>query len=205
MSRWYLVRHGRTAWNAEGRVQGHTDTPLGEGGLAQAQRTARRLATVKFAAVYSSDLARALTTAQTIVAGHDLPIRTTPLLREANHGAWDGLTYDEVKARDPQRWQSILKRDEDVAAPGGENMAGVLERVKSARDMIVAGHTLDHDVLIVAHSGSIRALFVALLELPVTAAGRIRVDPASVSIVAVHERGATLDLWNDTSHLEPEQ
>ena len=132
MGRWYLVRHGRTAWNAESRVQGHTDTPLGDDGLAQAQRTARRLSPIKFAAVYSSDLARALTTAQAIVAGRDISIHTTPLLREANHGEWDGLTYEEAKTRDPERWQALLKRDEDVAAPGGENMAQVLERVKNA-------------------------------------------------------------------------
>ncbi len=202
MARWYLVRHGRTVWNAEGRVQGQTDTPLGEDGRRQARLVAARLRPISFAAAYASDLARAVETAQTILDGRGLALHTMTELREANHGEWDGLTYAEVQARFPDGWARLTRMTDDVAAPGGETAAQVTERAKVAGDQIAAAHGLDQDVLIVAHSGSLRALAVALLGLPVSASWRLRLDPASLSVISVHARGATLDLWNGTTHLE---
>ncbi len=202
MGRWYLVRHGATAWNSEGRVQGHTDTPLGEEGHRQAERIAARLKPVPFAAAYSSDLQRTVETAQAILRGRDLSLETLVELREANHGEWDGLTYQEVQARYPERFAQFMRMEDDVSAPGGESAAQVLARVAVARDRLKAAHAHDDDLLIVAHSGSLRALVVALLDLPVSASWRLRLTPGSVSIVSVHQRGATLDLWNDTGHLD---
>jgi broad specificity phosphatase PhoE len=202
MGRWYLVRHGQTAWNAEGRVQGHTDTPLGEKGLAQAQRVAARLRGQSFAAAYASDLRRAADTARVILDGRTLPLQMMPELREAHHGQWDGMTYAEVQSRYPDGWARLTRMAEDVAAPGGETAAQVAQRVKAACDRIAAANGAGQDVLIVAHSGSLRAMAIVLLGLPVSASWRLRLDPASLSIIAVHERGATLDLWNDSSHLE---
>lgn len=201
MGRWYLVRHGQTEWNAEGRVQGQTDTPLGDVGRLQARKVAARLAPVTLAAAYASDLSRAVETAREVLNGRGIPLRTTSALREADHGEWDGLPFTEVKARYPEQYARLLSRQDDVAAPGGESAAQVLERVKAARDQIRAAHADSDDLLVVAHSGSLRALLVALLDLPMAASWRLRLDPGSLSIVSVHQRGATLDLWNDTGHL----
>lgn len=201
MGKWYLVRHGETAWNREGRVQGHTNTALGEPGLVQAERVAVRLAPVSFAAAYCSDLKRTVETAEAVLRGRGVPLRQMAELREANHGEWDGLTYQEVQDRYPERFAQFMSMQGDVSAPGGESAADVLKRACLARDRLIETHP-DDDLLVVAHSGSLRALVVALLDLPLEASWRFRIEPCSVSIVAMHGRGATLELWNDVAHLE---
>src|SRR5664279_1147846 len=91
----YIVRHGQTVDNLENRIQGHTDSPLTKLGVRQAEAVADRLASENFSAIYSSDLGRAIHTAEIIAAKHDLPVQPTPLLRELNLGVAQGLTGDE--------------------------------------------------------------------------------------------------------------
>ncbi|MGC8861269.1 MAG: histidine phosphatase family protein, partial [Armatimonadota bacterium] len=102
----YLVRHGESAYNSEGRIQGQHDPPLTELGLRQAELVAGRLAEEKFDAVYSSDLVRARATAEVIAAGLGLSCETTPLLREARLGVIEGLTRAEVESK----YQSSLHK-----------------------------------------------------------------------------------------------
>jgi probable phosphoglycerate mutase len=85
-----LVRHGETAWNHDGRLQGQTDVPLSEFGRAQAARLRERLRDEPFAAAYSSDLSRCWETATTVVADRDVPLRPMVGLREVHLGAWQG-------------------------------------------------------------------------------------------------------------------
>ena len=97
-----LVRHGETDWNLERRWQGHIDRPLNDVGRAQARALADRLDSEPFAAVYSSDLARARETAEIVAAAHGLPVHLDPRLREADVGEWSGLTADEIERRYPE-------------------------------------------------------------------------------------------------------
>ena len=90
-----LVRHGETDWNAEGKLQGHTDRPLNDYGRRQAQALADRLAGEAIDAVYASDLSRARETAEILGARLGLPVVVDPDLREKNWGSWEGLTSDE--------------------------------------------------------------------------------------------------------------
>ena len=102
-----LARHGETDWNAVGRWQGHTDRPLTELGRRQAAELAERLADVELDAVYSSDLLRAVETAEPVAKRLGLPLQTLPELREVDVGTWAGLTRDEVAERFPdgfRRW-----------------------------------------------------------------------------------------------------
>src|SRR5579871_641611 len=119
MLRLYIVRHGETEWNRDGRVQGHTDVPLSGEGIEQARRVAERLSREPISAVWSSDLARALDTARAIAAPHDLEVHSTPLLRETMLGEWEGLTEPEIVARgDSARFQA-WRRDPAVNRPPG--------------------------------------------------------------------------------------
>jgi len=116
----FLFRHGETDWNREGRLQGHTDTPLNQTGLVQAQALSEILRPHRLDAVVSSDLSRARTTAQIVAEALGLPLFTDAGLRETNVGAAEGLLWSDAKTRFgeglTERWYS----DGDVAFPGGE-------------------------------------------------------------------------------------
>src|SRR5438477_1126143 len=96
LRRIYLVRHGETVWNRDGRMQGHTDVSLSPVGEEQARRLADRLASEQIEAVWSSDLCRASATADILAAPHGLTVRISPLLRESMLGLWEGKTEAEI-------------------------------------------------------------------------------------------------------------
>ena len=124
----FVFRHGETDWNREGRLQGHTDTPLNATGLAQARALAEKLLPHRLDAVVSSDLSRALTTAQIVAQTLGIPLFIEPGLREVNVGAAEGLLWAEAKTRFgeglTERWYS----DGDVAFPGGETGIATRQR-----------------------------------------------------------------------------
>jgi broad specificity phosphatase PhoE len=144
-----LTRHGETDWNAEGRVQGHTDRPLNETGLAQARRLAGELADERIDAVYASDLARALDTARLVAEPHGLPVVAITDLRERNFGSWEGLLDQEILERFPQAHTGPWGDDETPEE--------LEERVLRALHMIAANHP-DGRVLVVSHGGPLRAM-----------------------------------------------
>ena len=197
--RWYLVRHGETAWNRDGRIQGHTDTGLNDHGRHQMRLMAERLAGYSFSAVYPSDLGRAVESAHIIVRERSVPIETDPDLREFSYGAWEGLTSEEARAQDPDDYARRMALDAGAfAAPGGENARQVLDRVRRFCDGTVPRHEPSENVLIVAHAGSIRALLVCLLCLPDDRFWQFRTDPGSLSVVSNESGRRILELWNET-------
>jgi broad specificity phosphatase PhoE len=140
-----LVRHGETDWNAEGRLQGHTDRPLNADGREQAKKLADRLEGDGIAAVYASDLSRARETAEIVGERLGLIVVIDPDLREKNWGTWEGLTGPE---RD---------RVEFV----GESTQEHSERMLRAVRRIAERHPGDR-VLVVTHGGSVRRLQTAV-------------------------------------------
>ena len=136
----FLFRHGETDWNREGRLQGHTDTPLSATGLAQAEALAETLRRHRLDAVVSSDLMRAWTTARIVAETLGLPLLADPGLRETSVGAAEGLLWTDAKARFgeslTQRWYS----DGDVAFPGGETGIATITRGLAALRRIAAEH-----------------------------------------------------------------
>ncbi len=105
------IRHGETAWNTESRIQGHTDIPLNDTGLWQAERVAHALRGESLQAVYSSDLQRARTTAQAIAQAQQLTLSLDPGLRERHFGHLEGLTHQEITARWPEQARRWRERD----------------------------------------------------------------------------------------------
>ena len=153
-----LVRHGETAWNAERRIQGQLDVPLSSIGHAQARATANWLAQEDFAAIYSSDLSRALHTAEAVAHLLRLPIGQQVALRERHYGVLQTLTYAEFERRHPQAHARFLAREEAFALPGGgESLLQFAARVNQCIDAIVAAHT-GRQVLVVTHGGVLDVL-----------------------------------------------
>lgn len=195
---WYLVRHGETAWNRDGRIHGHTDVGLNDRGRRQMCTLAERLAGYGFGAVYASDLSRAVESAQILVEGHSIPVETDPGLREFSYGEWEGLTAEEAEARNPEDYACRMALDANAfAAPGGEDTGQLLHRVRRFYERVEARHGPSENVLVVAHGGSIRALLVCLLGLPDDQFWRFRVDCGSLSVVSNHPGGRVLELWNE--------
>jgi probable phosphoglycerate mutase len=140
-----IARHGETDWNRQLRIQGHADQALNERGREQARELARSLGGVPFAAVYASDLSRAVETAEIVAQEHELPVRIDPGLREIDVGSWEGLTRDEV-----------LERFPDNRRPDGETREQHRERVVATLTRIARAHR-GEQVLVVTHGGSMRA------------------------------------------------
>lgn len=141
-----LARHGQTDWNRDGIWQGQADPPLNAVGRAQARRLAERLRPVPLDAIYSSDLRRAVETAEIVAAAKGLPVVTDPRLREADVGSWTGLTREEIARRFPG-WTSH----------DGEPPDRFRARAVAATEDIAAAHQ-GGTVLLVCHGGIVRAL-----------------------------------------------
>lgn len=150
-----LARHGETDWNVEGRWQGHTDRPLNERGLRQADALADRLASLAIDAVYASDLRRAAETAEPVARRLGLDVTLDRGLREVDVGSWAGLTRDEVAQRFPEgyrRWREFGAGWED-----GETYEQMAARVTAAVRRIAGAHT-GGCIVVVSHGGAIRAV-----------------------------------------------
>lgn len=205
MHRWFLVRHGQTEWNRIGRAQGQSDPPLNQEGEGQAEAVAVRLAPVRFEAAYSSDLLRAADTAGPIMRGRDVPIVQRRDLREKDFGEWEGMTWEDLQHRYPDMLEDLFDEKPAFAPPGGESDLDLLDRVTAAVARIAGRQAgTDGNILVVSHGGTLRAMMVAMLGLPVDSMWRLRLSNGGLSIITVFgEGGATIDLLNDTSHLGP--
>ena len=196
----YIARHGETAWNAQQRIQGHTDVALSERGQEQAQMLANRLAAVPLAAAYASDLQRAADTARAVIGSRPVPLTLTPELREYHKGIFEGLTPAECQQRHPDLYAASLVNDLDFAPPGGESIRQTAARIAAIVQQIRRRHP-DDSVLIVGHGGSLRAALVSLLELPPPANWKFIMHNCSLTIIHTYPDNAVLHLYNDTSHL----
>lgn len=198
-----LLRHGETPLTADKRFSGSggDDPELSEKGLWQARRAADTLAargTVQ--AVVTSPLARCRQTAQAVADRLGLDVRVDEGLRETDFGAWEGLTFAEVKERYPDELHAWLGSAK-AAPPGGESFAAVARRVSLSRDKLLARHP-GRTVLLVTHVTPIKTLVRLALGAPPESLFRMELSPAALSAVAYYGDGnASLRLLNDTSHL----
>ncbi|MFH8288211.1 bifunctional RNase H/acid phosphatase [Streptomyces sp. NPDC018059] len=198
-----LLRHGETPLTPEKRFSGSggTDPSLSAVGREQAERAAAAFAargTIQ--AIVSSPLKRCQETAHTVAARLGLDVHIEDGLRETDFGAWEGLTFGEVRERHPEDLNAWLASPK-VAPPGGESFAAVSRRVASARDRLTSAYA-GRTVLLVTHVTPIKTLVRLALGAPPESLFRMELAAASVSAVAYYADGnASLRLLNDTSHL----
>jgi broad specificity phosphatase PhoE len=168
MTTLWLVRHGETDWNRDGRWQGQTPAapPLNAAGRAQVQALAAQFEGRRVDAVYTSDLLRAQETAGFIADQVAAPIVLETRLREVNLGDWEGMQGDEIVRRYPAELQERQVNPVHARPPGGgETAAEVAERVQAAANDIAQRHP-DGAVLIVSHGLALAALLCLARGLP---------------------------------------
>ncbi|MCA1608073.1 MAG: histidine phosphatase family protein [Acidobacteria bacterium] len=158
----FLIRHGQSAGNAEGRFGGHGPTPLSELGLRQAEMTARELTKEGIHAIYSSDLHRAMQTAEPLSRLAGVPVIATAAFRERNVGVLEGLTFDESKQRHPKDFYALVNRTVHHVITEGESYRHLLRRSTTELNEIIRRHHGDR-VVIFSHTGAICFLTLYLL------------------------------------------
>lgn len=185
-----LVRHGRTAANRSGLLQGHRDLPLDELGLVQAQAVAT--AVPKGSRVITSPLARAVSTGRAI--NPDVTVDERWI--EFDYGDYDGLPISDVPSGMWDTWH----RDVTYAPPGGESLLQLDAHVRAACEDL-APLAVDEDVVVVSHVGPIKSAVAWALGVGVEISWRCRLDVASICRVGFTPRGPMLRAFNDTAHL----
>ncbi|MFH9237966.1 bifunctional RNase H/acid phosphatase [Streptomyces anulatus] len=199
-----LLRHGETALTPEKRFSGSggTDPELSATGRGQAERAAEHFAALgTVQEIVSSPLRRCRETAAAVAGRLGLDVRIDEGLRETDFGAWEGLTFGEVRERYADDLTAWLASPDTAPTGGGESFAEVAERVAAARDRIVARYA-GRTVLLVTHVTPIKTLVRLALGAPPEALFRMELSAASISTVAYYADGnASVRLLNDTSHL----
>lgn len=158
----YLVRHGQSAGNAEGRFGGHSATALSQLGIQQAELTAHALFREKISVIYSSDLLRAVQTAEPLAKLAGIEINPTDEFRERHVGVLEGLTFDEAKAQFPRDYFALINREVAHTIQNGESYRQLLERSTNALRIILRKHQ-GEKIAIFAHTGTICFLTLYLL------------------------------------------
>ena len=200
MSRLLLVRHGITEFNSTRRFAGYSDVELSTDGYHQVEKLRDRLANEKIDAIYSSDLKRALATAEVISSERELEIVPCPELREMNYGEVEGLTFDEISRSYPEVAELVRNSLLQLKFPGGESFEEFVERTITFMNRLNK-HAPEHTILITSHNGPLRVLMCHLLEIDQNHWRQIRIDNASLSIVDTYPQRVIISLLNGTSHL----
>ena len=197
-----LIRHGETPWNAEGRLQGHTDVPLNSHGQEQATQMAAALkaANFHFDVLYTSDLQRAADTANAIVKLFGKPAVLDKELRERHFGVLQGLKISEAPQVHPKVWKVHLARDLEHDLEGGESISQFANRIKNALTRITQEHP-GKTICLVSHGGVLDMIYRIVTQQALSAQRIASVPNASLNRIAHDGQRWAVEKWADISHL----
>ena len=201
----FLVRHGQSRGNAEGRFGGHTDTPLSPRGHKQARAAAEALAKENLTAIYASDLARSLETALPLAKLTNLQVEAAAEFRERSVGVMEGLTFEEAAAQHPEQYAALLQRDFEHVLLGGESYRQTLDRAARKLDEAIAANRGGR-IAIFTHTGTICILALHLmgaLDAPELKPVWIHSMNCGISHFELRDDGyVRVVVINDTRHLD---
>ena len=196
-----FVRHGETDWNIEQRMQGHIDLALNANGEAQAIAAGPHFAGLPAVALYCSDLLRARQTAQPIAQALHLPIILLPALRERNCGRCEGMTFEEIAARNEDDARAIESRDPDYAAPGGgESRRQHEKRILDCIGELVSNHP-GQTIVVVTHGGVLDVIYRRVRGLPSDAPRDYPIPNTGINWVTISGQQWLIESWGETGHL----
>ena len=197
------IRHGETAWNASTRIQGHTDIPLNEHGQRQAQLLAQALAQADpLDAIYSSDLQRALATAQALAEQTGARLVTHVGLRERAFGDFEGRSFAQIEQEMPEQAQLWRTRVPDWTPPGGgESLLVMQQRVMATVNALAQQHP-GQQIAVVAHGGVLDLLYRAATQQSLQAPRSWALGNAAINRLLWTPMSLTLVGWGDDAHLQ---
>lgn len=198
-TRFILLRHGQTAMSAAKQYSGRANPELTDLGKKQALAAAQALADTHIDAVVCSPLRRCQQTASAVVEGRDLRVETVDKLIEVDFGRWEGKTFAEADAADPELHAQWLT-DTSVACPGGESLRAVHRRVSAARRDLQKRYE-GKTVLVVSHVNPIKSFIRQALDSGPQTPNHLFLGLASLSEVEFFAEGGVLHRFNDVGHL----
>lgn len=196
-----LARHGEVKGIDPPTFRGRLDLHLTESGIRQAHALAKAIARVRgVQALFSSPARRCVDTAAFIGKTLDCPVQTLSALQDIDFGAWQGLSYEEVRTRWPQQWQRWRNAPQLASIPQAETLQEALARVSGAMRELLATHH-GQTIMVVAHDSINRILLCHLLDISLSHYGSLRQDPCCINRLQIDHDRATLLSLNETGHL----
>jgi len=201
----FLIRHGETKGNREGYFRGRSDFPLNENGIRQAKALGEALKNSGIQVIYSSPLSRAFETARWVAETTDAEILIEEGFNNINLGPWEGRKKDEIKKKYPEEFKTWITIPEKLNLDGVESVLQVQDRsVKTLKKII--NELSEREIqtfAVVTHRAVLKPLIAGVLDIKIPFFWKIHVDTSSYSILDYSpERGFTLKLLNQTSHLQ---
>jgi alpha-ribazole phosphatase/probable phosphoglycerate mutase len=178
----YLIRHGEISDGEERRYNGHRDVPLSDRGIDQIMRLSGFLQSAGLQAVYTSDLSRALKSAQIIARTHGVQPVIEKRLKEYSFGEWEGMTFSEIEKKYPDAFGAWAANPVMFSPIGGESTEGVRTRAIHAFEKIIGRHQ-GENIAVVSHGGVIRIILCELLGIPLENLFRIEQNFAALNII----------------------
>ena len=204
-TRFCLIRHGETDWNVDKRIQGHLDVPLNANGRTQAEATAAGLTAHRFAAIYSSDLCRALETAAAAARRLELKVQPEAGLRERHYGRLQGLTASEIARHRPDDAPRYQARDAHWTFGNGESLHQLADRIVRTIEALAARHA-GAGVLCVAHGGVLDLVYRHATGRPLSAPRDFSVPNCALNWLEVTladgQSEWRIETWADCRHLK---
>ncbi|HEY4695509.1 MAG TPA: alpha-ribazole phosphatase [Candidatus Hydromicrobium sp.] len=199
----FLIRHGQTLWNEEGRYQGDRDIGLTRLGIRQAKLAAKYLSRINFSNIYSSPLKRAIDTANIIGRARNLKIIVRENLKEIHFGKWEGMKFNEINKQFHDDYQKWLKDPYNSCPTGGESFKLVQERAVAEIDNMINENEDKSSIAVVTHGGIILSLLVNWLQIPILRWRSIIQRQGAINIVVIDKGFPYVSVINYTGHLKP--
>ena len=198
----YIVRHGQTNWNILGKTQGHGNSDLTAKGIEQAEELAKSMSeNYNIDYIFSSDLGRAVQTAEILGNSLNIEVEKTEALREMGFGKWEGLLIDEIKMNYADIYNTWRNEPHLVEIPEGETLHIIKDRVDNFINELNKKYDNKH-ILLVTHSVTVRVMLLSFLNSGMENIYRIKQDNTALNIVEYRDYGPVIIKMNDTTHIK---
>lgn len=201
MKRLYLVRHGQTSWNLEGRTQGNKDSSLTPLGIEQAKKLGEYFRNIELYEIYCSPLKRAYSTAQIIANIKNLDYKLDSRLVEMNFGEWEGLTRLEIKKKYPNGFKTWMEEPHLTNIPAGETIEIAQRRIVEFVNSTIMESNKD-TILVISHGTIIRLLLLNVLSMDLKHYYKLKQSNGSINLIEFRHYGPVLIKYNDTCHMD---